>query len=441
MLSPSDRLLAMAGKGDAAGIAAALRDGADVNAADSEGRTSLYIASREGHVDVIKALVAAGADVHRARDGHTPLYIATQNGHVGAIMALLAGGAAVNCANKNGATPLHIASQKSHVAAIKALLSGGASVNAGMADGSTPLHIASQWGHVEALEALVAGGADVKRPDKKGAAALHIASQSGHAGVIRGLVAGGADANAANCDGETPLCIAAQFGHVGAVKALLVGGAGVNRAMSDGWTPLHVASWSGHVDAAKALLDASADTGVRSSDGKRPVDVVCMYATEADKSNASAITALLSVTASKEEPSATPPWAWVPHAGGAPSSHTPPPVFVAPPIPPLAAVPEAVPRYDPIRRLGAGAFGTATLAKPFPATAAALRLPPATLVVVKTSKDAIPPDELAAALREVETLRKVRAAGVPRRVWCHVVHVQPSPIPLPAGRSRATSAC
>ena len=44
------------------------------------GTTPLHIASQHGHVDVVKALIAAGADINKERDGGiTPLKRATQN--------------------------------------------------------------------------------------------------------------------------------------------------------------------------------------------------------------------------------------------------------------------------------------------------------------------------------------------------------------------------
>ena len=57
------RWLAAAGKGDTATIAAFLRKGQDVNAADGEGLTALHNASNEGRVAVIKLLLTSGANV------------------------------------------------------------------------------------------------------------------------------------------------------------------------------------------------------------------------------------------------------------------------------------------------------------------------------------------------------------------------------------------
>jgi ankyrin repeat protein len=55
--------------------------GADVNAVDEEGRTALWYAAREGHVECATALLDAKADVNKAdSNGDTPLHEAFYSG-------------------------------------------------------------------------------------------------------------------------------------------------------------------------------------------------------------------------------------------------------------------------------------------------------------------------------------------------------------------------
>ncbi|CAI8051151.1 Ankyrin repeat and KH domain-containing protein CBG24701, partial [Geodia barretti] len=62
----------------------------------------LYVASQEGHSDVVDILLEAGADVHQAttKSGAVPLGIAAQQGHTETVQRLLKAGANVNQQNK-----------------------------------------------------------------------------------------------------------------------------------------------------------------------------------------------------------------------------------------------------------------------------------------------------------------------------------------------------
>ena len=59
-------------------------------------------------------------------DGWTSLLIASQNGHLGVVRELLARGANANAATNSGATPLILASRRGHVMVVRALLAAGA---------------------------------------------------------------------------------------------------------------------------------------------------------------------------------------------------------------------------------------------------------------------------------------------------------------------------
>ena len=58
-----DRLIEAARDGKLNGVKKMIAAGADVNARDNEGFTGLIYASGEGHTKILKALIAAGADV------------------------------------------------------------------------------------------------------------------------------------------------------------------------------------------------------------------------------------------------------------------------------------------------------------------------------------------------------------------------------------------
>jgi hypothetical protein len=113
---------------------------------------ALSIAAREGHVAVVEAMVAAGADVNKAdKYGVTPLYFAALEGHVAVVEALVAARADVNKADVKGETPLYIAARNGHEAVVEALVDAGADVNKAMNDGATPLYAAKKYNALKHL--------------------------------------------------------------------------------------------------------------------------------------------------------------------------------------------------------------------------------------------------------------------------------------------------
>ena len=112
---PDDRaLLDAARRGDVAAVRAALKDGADVNAAQGDGLTGLHLAAQSGSLEVAKVLLAAGAkaDAKTRIGAYTPLHLASQGAHLLVVRALLDAGADVKAATTNtGVTPLHLAAQ------------------------------------------------------------------------------------------------------------------------------------------------------------------------------------------------------------------------------------------------------------------------------------------------------------------------------------------
>ena len=88
-------------------VHAELEKGADVNARNTDGRTALMWAIREGTSAVIKVLLAAGADVNLGdKYGTTPLMFAISENRLNVINVLLAADADVNAKKYGGKTPL-----------------------------------------------------------------------------------------------------------------------------------------------------------------------------------------------------------------------------------------------------------------------------------------------------------------------------------------------
>jgi ankyrin repeat protein len=229
-----------------------LDKGAEVNAKTDEG-TALMMAVRRGHTQIVKLLLAAGAQVdakHRLGDsalimsaGRSIPEMNPPSGQplpppASEIMSLLlAGGSDPNFIGQWGHTALMEANT---AAKVKLLLTHGAHVNDRDEMSKTALVHAVDRGAVEVVEALLQAGADASIPDEKGTTALMYALQEpspyNREGspeqrleaarlLLKGKIG---DVNAQNENGETSLMRAVDLGAVEVVKSLLDRGANVN---------------------------------------------------------------------------------------------------------------------------------------------------------------------------------------------------------------------
>jgi len=88
--------------------------GAKVNMQDKQGNTPLVVAVFRGDHELMKLLLANGADVNARRplDGATVLHLAVQSGNREIVELLLANKADVNARNNDGLTPLDLVKNK-----------------------------------------------------------------------------------------------------------------------------------------------------------------------------------------------------------------------------------------------------------------------------------------------------------------------------------------
>jgi ankyrin repeat protein len=250
----------------------------DAAARDAVGRAALHRAVAFADVAKVQALLDSGADVNvdvRSEEsvnsnwGDTPLHMAVQDGREQIVRVLIARGADVNRANDRGNTPLHRAVEYPNL--VTALLDAGANANAPDVQGRTPLHWVAMGGAKASLETMLARGADVKAVDQQGQTALHCAAREGNTAAIAALIAAGADANTADRFGATPLHVAAASRQAGAVSMLLEKGANVRLADAFGCTALHDAARQGSEAVVAALLGAGASPAAADTSGSTPL--------------------------------------------------------------------------------------------------------------------------------------------------------------------------
>src|SRR5262245_30707515 len=122
---------------------------------------SLFGAIRGGEAAAVAGALRDGADVNqRDESGATPLMYATLYADAATVRQLIERGARVNDRNTFGATALMWGAPRPEV--VKALLASGAEVNAQASNGWSPIVAAARYGQVESVRLLLAAGADTK---------------------------------------------------------------------------------------------------------------------------------------------------------------------------------------------------------------------------------------------------------------------------------------
>lgn len=212
------------------------------------------IYTSEVDIDAVKLLINAGADVNKANiDGQTPLYIVSRDGHYDIAKLLIDAGADVHNADQDGTTPLCVALAMEYPTIVQLLIDSGADVNQANVDGDTPLHFASKGNDIEGVKLLIKAGADMTKKNKDGETPLCIALAMEDNDIVQLLVDSKIDANQANRYGNTALHLASKDNDIEGVKRLIKVGADVTKKNEYGETPLHIASCCWHSEIEKIL--------------------------------------------------------------------------------------------------------------------------------------------------------------------------------------------
>jgi uncharacterized protein len=262
----STPLLFAARNGDLESARALLAHGADANDHMPDGISALVLAAHSGQGKVGELLLEKGADPNSAEIGYTALHAAVLRSDLDLVKALLAHGANPNARMTKGtpirrdntdynlpetligATPYLLAAKFLEPEIMRALAAGGADLKLAMPNGATPLMMAVGLGSgpnqsrrgiaridfgkvppesriLETVKTAVSLDPDVQAANPAGDTALHIAASQGHDAVIEFLVESGARLDVKNKRGQTPLMAAATTGGRGARPAAADNGA------------------------------------------------------------------------------------------------------------------------------------------------------------------------------------------------------------------------
>jgi ankyrin repeat protein len=247
------KLCAAAEDGDAALVAAMLRSGASVNEENGFGDSALALASAHGHVKVVELLLAAGADVNsrgsgvghsagerlkkRSRTvldfsrccgsayGDTALGLAAYNDHLEVVRVLVGAGAEVDRPNRRGNTPLMWAAVSDSDTVVSFLITARALVDRTNGAGDTALTLAAEHGNFETALVLVRNNADVNHQNLVGLTPLMRVAANNEEDIIDLLVDHLARTDLVDNQGRSAMFKAVDGRNWGAVRALLSAGA------------------------------------------------------------------------------------------------------------------------------------------------------------------------------------------------------------------------
>lgn len=238
---------------------------------------NLVVAAIAGNLATVKRLLASGADTNRRLMGTTAFEVALADGDVEMVQALLTAGADVP------EDALFFAARARDLEMVKALLGTNADLDwQGEVNGNTALmygisqHSRQNPAPMEIARLLVEAGADVNLANKTGVTALSLAVQGRspeNVAMVEALLARGARVDHRSCYyvpdgplknrssylravGATALGLASSMGNTAAVKALIAANANVNGPQCDGKTPLDLALENGHAEVADILRKA-----------------------------------------------------------------------------------------------------------------------------------------------------------------------------------------
>lgn len=269
-----EELFISVARGNLEAVQVLLKKGADPNARNTLDMTPLFIAAGSGQIQVIEALLGAGAQVDPETPYGSPLTSACLAGAEPAIQLLLSRGAKTDVVRPDGITQLMLVSRANLPGTVHELLRRKADANAVDIDGASALVYAAREGQTEICRLLLAAGAKVDVPDSHGWTPLTYAAVSGRTEFVRLLLKKGASPSSPDASGRTPLLLTVMYGdHPEVVHALLTAGAGANAdsrvADAEKRSAYAVALARGHRESARLLSGAGPGTNAAAKAPKR----------------------------------------------------------------------------------------------------------------------------------------------------------------------------
>ena len=152
--------------------------------ADAVGSIDIFEAAALGRVDRIKQLLRDDPSLASAYapDGFPPVGLAAFFGHLDAVKVLIAAGADIHAAAKNGlkVQAIHAAVASKNLDIVRTVLEAGADPNAAQQQGFRPMHESGSSGSRELAELLMKYGGDPTLKNDEGKNTITFARDKGY---------------------------------------------------------------------------------------------------------------------------------------------------------------------------------------------------------------------------------------------------------------------
>ncbi|KAF0695127.1 Aste57867_14024 [Aphanomyces stellatus] len=185
----------------------------DPNAVDGHGNTVLAVASKWGHLGIVRAVIGRIKLNVENDHGMTAIMLAVKHGHANVAEYLLTKAPTLAT---TGRTLLHEAARQGLVSTVEKLILFGMSVNYQDKEFKrTPLHEAVLGGHAATIQLLIDNcpKAALNYQDGRGATALHDAAKRGDRATVKALLHAECDVSVLNKHNETAWRVAMASGY------------------------------------------------------------------------------------------------------------------------------------------------------------------------------------------------------------------------------------
>ena len=210
--------------------------GADINTTSIQKMTALNYAINANKLDAIKLFIENGIDPDTVIDKYetTLLMWAARNGHNDLVEALIEAGADINTTSIQKMTALNYAINANNLDAIKLFIENGIDPDMVIDKYETTLLMwAAKNGHNELVEVLIKAGADINKKDKIGESALITACFWEQPKIAKIIINAGGNVNITNNYGTTPLITAVKYKVNDEIIRLLLNASDINISAQD----------------------------------------------------------------------------------------------------------------------------------------------------------------------------------------------------------------